>query len=329
MKAMIFEGVGKPLRLMDVPVPSPAKGQVKIQVQACAVCRTDLHIIDGELPKPKLPLILGHQIVGTVSELGEGVTNLKIGQKVGVPWLGKSCGHCKFCLSNRENLCDNAIFTGYTIDGGFAEYCVAYAAFCFPLPTDHPPTHQAPLLCGGLIGYRAYRMAEKAKRIGFYGFGSSAHMLIQVAAHEKREIYAFTRKGDSKGQQSARNLGAVWAGHSEEYPPEKLDAAIIFAPVGSLMTTALRALDKGGSVISAGIHMSDIPSFPYADLWEERIMRSVANLTRQDGREFLPLAFSIPIKTQVSAYPLKELNQAVEDLRHGKFQGTAVINMEE
>lgn len=325
MRAMVFEGVGLPLRLVDMPVPIPGDSEVLIRILACGVCRTDLHIIDGELSEPKLPLVLGHQIVGTVVNKGKNVFSIHAGQYVGVPWLGKSCGQCRFCESDRENLCDNAIYTGYQIDGGFAEYCVADADFIFTVPESYPPEHAAPLLCGGLIGYRSYRMTGNATSIGFYGFGSSAHMIIQLARHQGREVYAFTRKGDLEGQQFAKQLGANWAGDSEQTPPELLDAAIIFAPVGDLVPTALRALDKGGVVICAGIHMSDIPSFPYSDLWGERIIRSVANLTRQDGREFLSLAPQVPIQTQVTTYPLEQANQALEDLRRGRVHGTAVI----
>lgn len=322
---MVFEKVGKPLKLVERPVPIPTEDQVLVRVLACAVCRTDLHIIDGELPNPKLPLILGHQIVGRITQLGKNVTRLHQNQLVGIPWLGKSCGTCPYCLSERENLCDNALFTGYTLDGGFAEFCVAYADFCFSLHESSQPEHTAPLLCGGFIGYRAYRMTEKAKNIGFYGFGSSAHMLIQIALHEKRHVYVFTRSGDTKGQKLAKQLGACWAGSSEEQPPIPLDAVIIFAPVGELIPKALRAVGKGGIVVCAGIHMSDIPSFPYSDLWGERILRSVANLTRKDGRQLLELAPRVPIETQITVYPLEKVNEALNDLRSGHVNGTAVI----
>lgn len=315
----------QPLIPAEVPTPIPQKGQLRIRVEACAVCRTDLHIMDEELAKPKLPLILGHQIVGRVDQVGEGVRHFQVGQCVGVPWLGKSCGKCCYCLRDQENLCEAALYTGYDIDGGFAEYCVAYADFCFPLGDDDPPEQIAPLLCGGFIGYRALRMTHNAKKIGFYGFGSSAHLLTQIACHQQREVYAFTRSGDRDGQAFARELGAVWAGSSEEAAPVALDAAIIFAPVGSLVPIALRSVDKGGVVVCAGIHMSDIPSFPYAYLWGERMLRSVTNLTRQDGRELLDFVQKHPIQTQVTTYPLEEANAALEDLRHGRIKGTAVI----
>lgn len=327
MRAMILEKPKKPLRLVELPMPIPMEGQLLIKVEACGVCRTDLHIIDEELPNPKLPLILGHQIVGTVASTGPGVANFCIGDRVGVPWLAKSCGHCSFCLTDQENLCEKALYTGYHLDGGFAEYCTAYADFSFPIPKDIPAINASPLLCGGLIGYRALRMTGSGKRLGFYGFGSSAHMLVQVVRYQKREVYAFTRKGDVKGQAFARELGAVWAGDSEQSPPFPLDAAIIFAPDGKLVPIALKAVDKGGVVVCAGIHMSDIPSFPYSNLWGERVLRSVANLTRQDGREFLDLASKVSIRTQVTTYPLEKANEALHDLRSGKVQGTAVIDL--
>lgn len=324
---MILELPKTALRLVELPKPIPGIGQILIQVQACAVCRTDLHIIDGELAEPKFPLILGHQIVGRIVRLGEGVQLFQIGQRVGVPWLGKSCGHCRFCLSGKENLCEKALYTGYHLNGGFAEYCVAYADFCFPLPEGIPSEHIAPFLCGGFIGYRALRMTGDAQRIGFYGFGSSAHILIQIARHQFREVYVFTRQGDTESQQFAQAMGAAWAGSSDEPPSASLDAAIIFAPVGSLVPVALRSVDKGGIVVCAGIHMSDIPTFPYSDLWGERILRSVTNLTRQDGREFLALAQKYSIHTQVTIYPLEQANEALQDLREGRLQGTAVIRI--
>lgn len=326
MRAMILEAPRQPLRLAQLPQPKPNSEQVLIRVHACAVCRTDLHIVDGELTHPKLPLVLGHQIVGTVEAMGESVDKFSIGQRVGVPWLGYTCGdRCPYCLSNRENLCDYAEFTGYNLDGGFAEYTVADYRFCFPLDPSYPDLQAAPLLCGGLIGYRAYRMAGDAQTIGFYGFGSAAHILIQLACYQKRQVFAFTRSGDLEGQEFARQLGATWAGSSDVLPPEPLDAAIIFAPVGNLVPTALRAVAKGGVVVCAGIHMSDIPSFPYDILWEERVLRSVANLTRRDGEEFLTLAPKVPIRTEVNVFPLTQANEALDALRSGKISGSAVL----
>lgn len=309
----------------ELPIPEPGPGQVLLCVRACGVCRTDLHIVDGELPNPKLPLILGHQIVGEVVQKGSGAERYQIGQRVGVPWLGWTCGECRFCQSGRENLCDRARFTGYTLDGGYAEYAVADERYCFSIPDGYPDEQAAPLLCAGLIGYRALRLAAGARRLGFYGFGAAAHILTQVAVWQGRAVYAFTRPGDVEGQAFARSLGAVWAGGSDELPPERLEAALIFAPVGALVTQALRAVEKGGVVVCAGIHMSDIPSFPYALLWEERVVRSVANLTRQDGEEFLQLAPQVPVRTQVQLYPLSEANQALEDLRTGRVRGAAVL----
>ncbi len=325
MRAMILETPHQPLRLVDLPVPKPKPGQILIRVHACAVCRTDLHIVDGELKHPKIPLVPGHQIVGTVETLGEGVEDFQVGDRVGVPWLGYTCNHCRYCLSNRENLCDYAQFTGYNIDGGYAEYTVANQHFCFPLDANYTDLEVAPLLCGGLIGYRAYKMTGDAQKIGFYGFGSSAHILIQLASYQGRQIFAFTRSGDVTGQEFARQLGAIWAGGSDTPPPELLDAAIIFAPVGKLVPTALRAVAKGGVVVCAGIHMSDIPSFPYEILWEERVLRSVANLTRRDGEEFLAAAPKVPIRTQVNPFPLSAANEALDALRNGKIEGTAVL----
>lgn len=315
------------LRLTELPVPKPNSEQVLIRVHACAVCRTDLHIVDGELTHPKLPLILGHQIVGTIEALGEKVDQFHLGQRVGVPWLGHTCAHCPYCLSGRENLCDYAEFTGYNLDGGYADYTVADHRFCFPLDPSYPDLQAAPLLCGGLIGYRAYNMTGNAEKLGFYGFGSSAHILIQLARYQGRKVFAFTRPGDTVGQEFARQLGANWAGDSDVLPPEPLDAAIIFAPVGKLVPTALRAVAKGGVVVCAGIHMSDIPSFPYSILWEERVLRSVANLTRQDGEEFLTIAPQIPIRTEVNSFPLTQANEALDALRSGKIEGSAVLVM--
>jgi len=298
-------------------------------VRACGVCRTDLHIVDGELPHPKLPLILGHQIVGIVTGRGEGASRFAEGDRVGVPWLGWTDGACEFCRSGRENLCDHARFTGYDIDGGYAEMTTADERYCFPLPAEYPDLQAAPLLCAGLIGYRAYRMAGAAHRLGFYGFGAAAHLLTQVAVSQGREVYAFTRAGDAETQAFARGLGAVWAGGSEQMPPERLDAALIFAPVGALIPAALRAVKKGAPVISAGIHMSDIPTFPYNILWEEREIRSVANLTREDGEDFLTIAPRVPVHTEVTPYPLEKANEALDDLRAGHFHGAAVIVVEE
>ena len=326
MRAMILDRAGQPLREDELPVPTPKPEQVLLKVHVCGVCRTDLHIVDGELTEPRLPLILGHQIVGTVIE--RGGTKYPVGTRVGVPWLGHTCNCCRYCLSGKENLCDNALFTGYDLNGGFAEYAVADESFCFPIPEGFPDLQAAPLLCAGLIGYRSYRMTGDAQKIGFYGFGAAAHILIQVANYQNKQVYAFTRSGDTTGQQFARSLGAVWAGGSDELPPEELDAAIIFAPVGKLVPAALKAVAKGGIVVCAGIHMSDIPSFPYRDLWEERVLRSVANLTRQDGEEFLTLAPQIPIQTEVTAFPLSEANEALEALRTGKINGAAVLTVE-
>jgi alcohol dehydrogenase, propanol-preferring len=325
MRAIVLEQPGKPLLLRDVPKPEPAADQLLVRVNACAVCRTDLHIVDGELPDPKLPLILGHQIVGRVEQTGEGVKDFSVGDRVGIPWLGWTDGECAYCRSNRENLCDNARFTGYNIDGGYAEFTVADARFCFRLPAEYNDVDVAPLLCAGMLGYRSYRKTGEAHRIGVYGFGNAAHLIGQIAIYEGREIFAFTRPGDKAGQESARKLGAVWAGGSDELPPEKLDAAIIFAPVGALVPTALRALAKGGIVVCGGIHMSAIPSFPYIDLWNERVICSVANLTRGDGEEFLEIAPRVPVKTKTETFSLEEANNALEKFRSGKLSGTAVL----
>ncbi len=325
MRAMVLEKPGEPLRLREVPIPSPGPGQVLLRVAACGICRTDLHIFDGELANPKLPLIPGHEIVGRVVELGPGVTRYRIGDRVGVPWLGYTCGACRYCESGRENLCGNARFTGYTLDGGYAEYAVADARYAFPIPDRYPDGNAAPLLCAGLIGYRAYRMAGDAERIGMYGFGAAAHIIAQVAVHQGRRVYAFTRPGDREKQEFALSLGAVWAGDSTKPPPEPLDAAIIFAPVGPLVPAALRALDKGGTVVCAGIHMSDIPAFPYKILWEERRIVSVANLTREDGEGFMAIAREFPIETHVTEFPLEEANEAIAELRAGRIAGAAVL----
>jgi alcohol dehydrogenase, propanol-preferring len=325
MRAMVLEAPKTPLTLADLPTPEPAASQLLLRVHACAVCRTDLHVADGELTDPKLPLVLGHQIVGTVVRTGPGVERFSAGDRVGVPWLGWTDGRCEYCLSNRENLCDHARFTGYQIDGGYAEYTVADHRFCFPVPAHYSDLQAAPLLCGGLIGYRALRMTGDARRLGLYGFGSAAHMIIQVARWQRRRVFAFTSPGDTTTQQFARSLGAEWAGSSLERPPEPLDAAIIFAPVGPLVPAALRALAKGGTVVCAGIHMSDIPAFPYDILWEERSVRSVANLTRQDAEEFLALAPRVPVHTETHTFPLDAANEALDALRHGRVRGTAVL----
>jgi propanol-preferring alcohol dehydrogenase len=325
MRAMVLHKQQQPLQLIDLPIPQPGPTQVQIQIRACAVCRTDLHVIDGELTQPKLPLVPGHEIVGHVSAVGNEVTNFKIGARVGVPWLGWTCGTCPYCKSGRENLCDRALFTGYTLDGGYAEYTVADHRFCFPIPALYSDAEAAPLLCAGLIGYRSFVKTGDALRIGIYGFGAAAHIITQVAVAQGRSIYAFTRSGDRAGQDFAKSLGAVWAGASETAPPEQLDAAIIFAPAGQLVPLALKALKKGGIVVCGGIHMSDIPSFPYELLWEERSICSVANLTRRDGHEFFALAPQVPVRTTVETFPLAEANQALEALRHGKFKRAAVL----
>jgi len=322
---MVLEVSGEPLRAAEVTVPQPGAGQVLLRVRCCAVCRTDLHIVDAELPDPKLPLIPGHQIVGTVEQTGEHAGSFTVGERVGVPWLGWTDGGCRYCLSGRENLCENARFTGYQIDGGYAEYALADARFCFPIPEGYPDLQAAPLLCAGLIGHRSLRFAGDAERLGLYGFGASAHIVAQVAVHEGRRVFAFTSPNDEEAQEFARELGAEWAGSSEEAPPEELDAAIIFAPVGALVPAALKAVARGGTIICAGIHMSDIPSFPYEILWGERSVRSVANLTRQDGQEFLALAPKVPVRTEVVPFPLDEANEALEALRSGRIRGAAVL----
>ena len=322
---MVFEKVGEPLRKAELATPTPGREQVLIRVRACAVCRTDLHVIDGELGHPKLPLIPGHEIIGTVEQLGAGATRFRIGDRVGVPWLGWTCGQCSYCLSAQENLCDKAKFTGYTVDGGYAGYTVADQRFCFLIPDSYSNADAAPLMCAGLIGYRSLVKAGNAKRLGIYGFGAAAHIVTQVAKYQQREIYAFTRHGDRQAQKFAMQLGAVWAGGSEEQPPAKLDAAIIFAPVGSLIPQALKSVRKGGVVVCGGIHMSDIPSFPYSILWQERSISSVANLTRRDGEEFMTLAPKVPVRTQIETFPLEEANETLNRLRSGMIHGAAVL----
>ncbi|MBN1868685.1 zinc-dependent alcohol dehydrogenase family protein [Candidatus Sumerlaeota bacterium] len=325
MRAMVLEKQRTPLAMKEIPEPRPTPGQVLIRVRACGVCRTDLHVVDGDLTEPVLPLVPGHQIVGEAIETGAEVEGFAAGDRVGAPWLGWSCGECAYCRAGQENLCGEARYTGYQIDGGFAERCAADARFCFPVPENYPDLQAAPLLCAGLIGYRSLRLAGEGRRLGFYGFGAAAHILIQVARHQGREVYAFTRPGDAEGQAFARRLGAVWVGSSDETPPEELDAAILFAPVGELVPAALKALRRGGVVVCAGIHMSDIPSFPYSILWGERQVRSVANLTRRDGEEFLALAPQVPIETEVHPYPLEKTNDALDDLRAGRLTGAAVV----
>lgn len=327
MRAMVLPSIGSPLVLEERAVPEPGPGQLLLRVRACAVCRTDLHLVDGELRDPRLPIVPGHQIVGIVERAGSGVGNLRAGDRVGVPWLGWTCGACPQCIAGRENLCPDALFTGCQIDGGFADYAVADARYCFPIPERFGDAEAAPLLCGGLIGYRALRMAGDATRVGLYGFGSAAHVIAQVARAEGRQVFAFTRAGDVEGQRFARSLGAVWAGGSGDAPPVALDAAIIFAPVGALVPAALGAVRPGGTVVCAGIHMSDIPAFPYALLWEERSVRSVANLTRQDGEEFFSTLASVELATTVSEYPLERAGDALDDLRHGRFDGSAVLRV--
>jgi len=327
MKAMQLRAAKEPLRLEELPVPTPVTGQVLIRVSVCAVCRTDLHIVSGELSEPKLPLVIGHMIVGRVEAAGDGAERFAPGDRIGVPWLGYVDETCRFCRRGLENLCVNARFTGYHVDGGYAEFCVADERFCFALPESYEDLHAAPLLCAGLIGYRALRLAGDAPRVGLYGFGDSAHIIAQVARYQGRRVFAFTSPGDTKKQAFARSLGAEWAGDSLMAPPEPLDAALIFAPVGPLVPAALKALDPGGVVVCAGIHMSDIPSFPYDLLWKERQIRSVANLTRRDGEELLQIAPKVPVRTEVHAYPLVEANRALDDLAHGRFAGAAVLTI--
>ena len=328
MRAMLLESQRQPLKLVEVPVPQPLAGQALIKVHTCGVCRTDLHVLDGDLTEPKLPLILGHQIVGTVVGLGAGADRFALGQRIGVPWLGYTDGTCRYCVRGQENLCDHPEFTGYTLDGGYAEYAVADQRYCFSLPESYNDIEAAPLLCAGLIGYRTYRLAgEHVERLGIYGFGAAGHIIAQVATYQGKRVFAFTRPGDTDTQDFARRLGVYWTGGSDEMPPEELDAALVLAPVGALMVTALRAVAKGGVVVSGGIHMTDIPSFPYYLLWEERVIRSVANLTRQDGEEFLRIAPQVPVRTEVTPYPLEDANQALDDLRSGKLDGAAVLTI--
>ncbi|MCS7014855.1 MAG: zinc-dependent alcohol dehydrogenase family protein [Gemmatales bacterium] len=333
-RAMVLERPGERLQVQELPLRPPSPGEVRIRILACAVCRTDLHVVDGELPKPKLPIVPGHEIIGVVDAVAppgspQSSTSTfptwQVGQRVGVPWLGWTCGQCDYCKRGQENLCDQAQFTGYTRDGGYAEYVYADPRYIFAVDESYAPAEAAPLMCAGLIGYRSYRMAGDGRRLGIYGFGAAAHLLVQLARYEGREVFAFTRPGDHTAQEFARQLGATWAGDSDQPPPVPLDAAIIFAPVGALVPLALRAVRKGGVVVCGGIHMSDIPSFPYRWLWEERVLRSVANLTRRDGEEFLRLAPQVPIRTQTRTYPLEAANDALDDLRHGRLHGAAVL----
>lgn len=325
MRAMVFHSAGQPLRAEEMPVPKPGPGEVLLQVKACGVCRTDLHVVDGELSRPKSPLVPGHEIVGIVREAGAGVDRFRPGERVGVPWLGWTCGECAYCRSGRENLCVRALFTGYTRDGGYAEFAVADQRYCFPIPPIFGDVEAAPLLCAGLIGFRSLRKTGQARRLGLYGFGAAAHILSQIASAQGREVYAFTRPGDAAGQAFAKKLGAAWAGGSDMLPPVSLDAAIIFAPVGALVPQALRSVGPGGTVVCGGIHMSDIPSFPYALLWEERNVVSVANLTRADGEEFFPAAAEAQVHTTVEQLPLEKANEALNRLRSGQIQGAAVL----
>ncbi len=325
MKAMLLEVPGQPLRLADLPRPTPGADQILLEVRACGVCRTDLHVVDGDLQNPKLPLVLGHEIVGVVVEKGAAVERFALGQRVGVPWLGRTCGHCRYCTSGSENLCDAAEFTGYTLDGGYAEFALADQRYCFALPDEYSDAEAAPLLCAGLIGYRSLVAAGDARRLGLYGFGAAAHIIVQVARWQGREIFAFTKPGDSDGQQFARQLGAVWAGAADEAPPQEMDAAILFAPAGELVPQALRHTAKGGTVVCAGIHMSNIPEFPYALLWGERCVRSIANLTRHDGEEFFAIAPRAGVRTEVESFPLAAANEALQRLRSGRVRGAAVL----
>lgn len=325
MQAMVLRQIGTPLHLEERPLPMPTAGEVRVRVEACAVCRTDLHVVDGDLPCPKLPLVPGHEIVGIVDSVGEGVTGFAVGERVGIPWLGYTCGHCFYCVSGRENLCDDPLFTGYTRDGGFATHALADAAYAFRLPSSNDPVATAPLMCAGLIGWRSLVAAGEGRSIGLYGFGAAAHIIAQVCRWQGRRIHAFTSPGDDAAQEFARSLGAVWAGGSDEPSPEPLDAAIIFAPVGSLVPAALRTVRKGGRVVCGGIHMSDIPSFPYRILWEERQVVSVANLTRQDAIDFLAIAPKAGVTTTTVSYPLEAANEALADLRAGRLQGAAVL----
>ncbi len=325
MKAMVLERPRTPLRRLELPTPSPSAGQVLVKVTACGVCRTDLHVVDGDLKDPKLPIIPGHEIVGHICGLGAGVTLFRIGERVGIPWLGYTCGTCRYCRTGHENLCDTPGFTGYQLDGGYADYAVADARYCFPIPGAEPDAEVAPWLCAGLIGHRSLRLAGDAETIGIYGFGAAAHLVTQTARYQGRCVYAFTRRGDRKAQEFAMSLGCVWAGGSDETPPTELDAAIIFAPVGNLVPTALRAVHKGGTVVLGGIHMSDIPAFPYEIIWGERVVRSVANLTRNDALEFLQLAPKVPVRSHIVTLPLTEANIALDRLRAGELTGAAVL----
>jgi propanol-preferring alcohol dehydrogenase len=328
MHAMLLDGPHLPLRLAELPIPIPGAGQVLIKVHACGVCHTDLHILDGELNQPKLPLVMGHQIVGKIENSGAGAKRFKIGERVGVPWLGGTDGNCRYCLRGKENLCDQPTFTGYNVDGGFAEYTIADERFCFHMPAAYSDVEAAPLLCAGLIGYRTYRLAgENVETLGIYGFGAAAHIITQVAKYSGKKVFAFTRPGDTAAQRFAIHQGADWVGDSTQTPPEKLDAALVFAPVGALVVAALKATNKGGVVVCGGIHMSDIPSIPYDLLWEERMIRSVANLTRRDGEEFLALTPKVPVRTDVKVFTLEETGEAIEQLRNGRFTGAAVIDM--
>lgn len=325
MRAMLLKSPGRPLEEVELAKPTPAPDQLLIRVRACGVCRTDLHVVDGELPHPKLPLIPGHEIVGEVIQAGSNANKFAVGDRVGVPWLGHTCCVCPFCRSARENLCDNPAFTGYTLDGGYAEYTLADQNYCFAIPESYSDIESAPLLCAGLIGYRSLKMAGEGSRLGIYGFGAAAHIIVQVARFQGRKVYGFTRPGDHQGQQFALEMGCVWAGDSTALPPEPLDAAIIFAPVGSLVPAALQAVVKGGTVVCGGIHMSDIPMFPYRLLWEEKVVRSVANLTRQDAEEFLKLAPRVPVRTETQTFPLRQANDALKSLREGHIRGAAVL----
>jgi alcohol dehydrogenase, propanol-preferring len=328
MKAMLLKSGEDKLQQAEIPIPTPTENQVLLKISVCGICRTDLHVLEGDLPNPKLPLVLGHEIVGVVAAKGALVSDFQIGQRLGVPWLGYTCSHCQYCLSQHENLCDHALFTGYNLDGGFAEYTVADQRYCFPIPDQYVDAEAAPLLCAGLIGYRALVAAGDAKRIGIYGFGAAAHIITQIACAQQREIYAFTREGDIESQQFAREMGSIWAGDSGFSPPQEMDAAIIFAPVGELVPIALKQIKKGGKVVCAGIHMSEIPAFPYEILWGEREICSIANLTRQDGEAFFKLATSIKIDTRVTAFPLVKANEAIQKLQNGQINGAAVLVME-
>lgn len=328
MRAMVLYSPGQRLREADLPISAPGSHQLLVKVSACAVCRTDLHVLDGEVSHPKLPLVLGHEIVGRVVEKGPAVDRFRVDDRVGIPWLGWTCGKCRYCRSGRENLCDRALFTGYTLDGGYAQFTLADSRYCFHIPDSYADAEAAPLLCAGLIGYRSLMKTGDAEHVGIYGFGAAAHLVAQVAVYQGRKLYAFTRPRDTEKQEYAKRLGAVWAGDSDQSPPQELDAAIIFAPVGTLIPFALRALAKGGVVVCGGIHMSEVPSFPYSLLWGERSLTSVANLTRRDAEEFLALAPKVPVRTEIRRYPLDEANEALSDLKKGAVQGAAVLSME-